>query len=103
MLSVKFKTAKQNKPHHHTTSPSQRGSVLPTSELLRRHSRVLLEVSAEEREVAEVIVPRYLFYRLLLSGERLLYLQHHILIDNGLDGVAGHALCHHVEILWRDV
>ena len=75
----------------------------PLSKLLRRHPRMLLEVAAEKREVTEVIFPCYLFYRLLLGCERLLYLQHHILVNNGLDSVAGHTLCHHIKILWRYV
>ena len=50
-----------------------------------------------------MIVPSYLFYGFLLGGERLLYLQHHILIDNSLDGVAGDALRHHVKVFGRDV
>ena len=65
-----------HKLHHLTTSTSQLscahplngGAQLPLPELLRRHSRVLLEVSAEEREVAEVIVPRlnYLLFCIVL-------------------------------------
>lgn len=64
---------------------------------------MLLEIAAEEREVAEMILPRQLLGRLALRAQRQLELQDDILVDERLGRVAAHPARDEVEILRRDV
>ena len=76
---------------------------LADAELLRGLARVLLEVAAQERCVAELIVPRNLLDGVGAGAQQQLQLHHHIVVDDGFGRVVGGALHDGVQVFGRDV